>query len=122
MSRAVLDSSAILAVLLKEPGQAVVADYRGDALVSAINLAEVAAKFADRGASPSTEWLYPFSLMRLEVVAFDEDQALAIRFSPRIHTAMGTFPRRPGLFAVGGAAGGAGGDGGSGVGGVGRWG
>ena len=76
MSRAVLDSSAILAVLLKEPGQAVVADYRGDALVSAINLAEVAAKFADRGASP-TEWLYPFSLMRLEVVAFDEDQALA---------------------------------------------
>ena len=76
MSRAVLDSSAILAALLKEPGQDVVAGYRGDALVSAINLAEVAAKFADRGASP-TEWLYPFSLMRLEVVAFDEDQALA---------------------------------------------
>ena len=76
MSRAVLDSSAILAALLKEPGQDVVAGYRGDALVSAINLAEVATKFADRGASPA-EWLYPFSLMRLEVVAFDEDQALA---------------------------------------------
>ena len=76
MSRAVLDSSAILAALLREPGQDVVSGYRGDALVSAINLAEVAAKFADRGAIPS-EWLYPFSLMGLEVVAFDEDQALA---------------------------------------------
>ena len=76
MSRAILDSSAILAALLREPGQDDVVAYRGDALVSAINLAEVAAKFADRGASP-TEWLYPFSLMRLEVVAFDEDQALA---------------------------------------------
>ena len=76
MSRAVLDSSAILAALLREPGQDVVAGYRGDALVSAINLAEVAAKFADRGAK-AAEWLYPFSLMRLEVVAFDEDQALA---------------------------------------------
>ena len=41
----------------------------------------MAAKFADRGASP-TEWLYPFSLMRLEVVAFDEDQALATGSSP----------------------------------------
>lgn len=76
MSRAVLDSSAILAVLLNEPGEDVVAGYKGDALVSSINLAEVAAKFADRGAIPA-EWLYPFSLMRLEVVAFDEDQALA---------------------------------------------
>ncbi len=76
MSRAVLDSSAILAVLLNEPGEDVVAEYRGDALVSSINLAEVAAKFADLGAIPA-EWLYPFSLMRLEVVAFDEDQALA---------------------------------------------
>ena len=76
MSRAVLDSSAILAVLLNEPGQDVVAGYKGDALVSSINLAEIAAKFADRGAVPA-EWLYPFSLMRLEVVAFDEDQALA---------------------------------------------
>lgn len=76
MSRAVLDSSAILAVLLNEPGEEVVARYKGDALVSSINLAEVAAKFADRGAIPA-EWLYPFSLIRLEVVAFDEDQALA---------------------------------------------
>lgn len=76
MSRAVLDSSAILAALLREEGAEVVAGYRGDALVSAVNLAEVAAKFADLGASP-TEWLYPFSLMGLEVVAFDEDQALA---------------------------------------------
>ena len=76
MSRAVLDSSAILAVLLNEPGEDVVTEYKGDALVSSINLAEVAAKFADRGAIPA-EWLYPFSLMRLEVVAFDEDQALA---------------------------------------------
>ena len=122
MSRAVLDSSAILAALLREPGQDVVVAYRGDALVSAINLAEVAAKFADRGASP-TEWLYPFSLMRLEVVAFDEDQALAIRFSPRIHTTRwGLSLGDRAVFAVGSAAGFAGGDGGSGVGGAGRWG
>ena len=89
MSRAVLDSSAILAVLLNEPGEDLVAEYKGDALVSAINLAEVAAMFTDRGAVPA-EWLYPFSLMRLEVVAFDEDQALA---SGQLRQAM----RLPGL-------------------------
>lgn len=41
MVRAVLDASAVMALLLDEPGADLVADYAGDALISTINLQEV---------------------------------------------------------------------------------
>jgi ribonuclease VapC len=41
MARAVLDASAVMALLLDEPGANLVADFAGDALISTINLQEV---------------------------------------------------------------------------------
>ncbi len=76
MSRVVLDTSAILALLCNEPGADVVAGYRGDALVSAVNIAEVAAKLDGQGI-PATHWHYALALIDLEVIDFDNRQALA---------------------------------------------
>ena len=76
MSRAVLDASAILAFLRSERGAEVVEGYRGDALASAVNIAEVATKLGDQGLT-STEWQYSLAVIDLEIIAFDESQALA---------------------------------------------
>lgn len=74
MSRAVLDASAILAFLRGERGAEVVADYRGDALVSAVNVAEAGAGLADLGAN-AAEVRRSIALMGMEIVPFDADQA-----------------------------------------------
>ena len=76
MSRAVLDASAILAFLRGEPGADVVSGYRGDAIVSAVNVAEAGARLADFGAGPS-EVRRSIALMSVEIVPFDEEQAHA---------------------------------------------
>ena len=47
----VLDASAILCRLFDEPGAAEVERRRPDAIVSAVNLAEVVSKLVERGAS-----------------------------------------------------------------------
>ena len=47
----VLDASAVLALLFSEPGAEDVADQIGDAVLCAVNLAEVMSKLDDRGAS-----------------------------------------------------------------------
>ena len=49
MSEAVLDSSALLALLFDEPGAERVAAVLPGAVISAVNLAEVATKLQDRG-------------------------------------------------------------------------
>jgi len=46
----VLDASAVLVLLLDEPGAAAVAEVLGEGLLSAVNLAEVLSKLTDRGA------------------------------------------------------------------------
>lgn len=76
MSRAVLDASAILAVLRNEEGTEIVDGYRGDALASAVNIAEVASKLAEQG-MPQEQRHYVLALMDLDVVSFDNAQALA---------------------------------------------
>lgn len=74
MSRAVLDASAILALIHREPGYATVAEVIADAAMSAVNLAEVVGKLVERGGSeaPIRRALGKFSL---DVVPFDESQA-----------------------------------------------
>ena len=52
MSTAVLDASALLAVLLDEPGSAQVQAVISDALVSSINYAEVVSWFIHAGMPP----------------------------------------------------------------------
>jgi ribonuclease VapC len=51
MASAVLDSSAILAILNDEPGADAVEAMLDDALVSTVNYAEVIAKLVERGSS-----------------------------------------------------------------------
>ncbi len=70
MASIVLDSSVILAHLGGEPGSERAAEFFGDALISAVNLAEVVGKLAERGASLG---LVRAALSRygLQVAAFD---------------------------------------------------
>lgn len=66
----------MLALFRGERGSDVVAGYRGDAVASSINVAEVVSRLSDEGLSP-TEWHYALAMLELEVVAFDESQAIA---------------------------------------------
>lgn len=74
MSRVVLDASAILAFLRGEPGADAVSVYRGDAIVSAVNVAEAGSRLADLGAS-AAEVRRSMALMSMEIVPFDAEQA-----------------------------------------------
>lgn len=76
MSRAVLDASAILAFLRGEPGAGVVAGYRGDSLVSAVNVAEAGSRLTDLGMREA-DVRRSLDLMALEIVPFDAEQAHA---------------------------------------------
>lgn len=51
MASAVLDSSAVLAVLNAEPGAEIVVAVLQDALLSTVNYSEVVAKLVERGSS-----------------------------------------------------------------------
>ena len=74
MSRVVFDASAILAFLRAEPGADIVDGYRGDAIASAVNVAEAGTRLADLGASPA-EVRRSMALMSMEIIPFDTDQA-----------------------------------------------
>ena len=70
----VLDASAILALLLAEPGGERVDEAGPTALVSAVNLSEVVAKMRDRGASLDIV-LQRLRRFPFTVVSFDRDMA-----------------------------------------------
>jgi ribonuclease VapC len=76
MSIAVLDSSAVLAVILEEPGAEVVRALTASAkVISAVNFEEVRTKLIDRGMR-SHEALDALSKMRLQVEAFTDADAV----------------------------------------------
>ena len=74
MASAVLDASALLALLNAEPGADVVGEAISDAAISAVNLSEVVAKLSDVG-MPGEAIDGALRGLALEVVAFDETQA-----------------------------------------------
>lgn len=74
MSDAVLDSSAVLALLLGEDGAAIVTGALPGALVSTVNLAEIVSKLVDRG-MPGAEAREAVAATGVEFVDFDADQA-----------------------------------------------
>jgi PIN domain nuclease of toxin-antitoxin system len=76
MASAILDSSAILAVLNDEPGANLVIAVMDDALVSTVNYAEVVAKLVERG---STAIEAQSALQSLALTTMDFDVALAQR-------------------------------------------
>ncbi|MEQ7156639.1 type II toxin-antitoxin system VapC family toxin [Brevundimonas aurifodinae] len=74
MAEAVLDASAILALLQEERGADRVEPLVENALVCSVNLSEVLAKLVDKGASPSLATTIATSLP-FQVVDFDLDLA-----------------------------------------------
>src|SRR5215472_18538494 len=70
---AVLDASAVLALLQREPGQQHVAPLVGRAAWSTVNLSEVASKLADRGMPPA---MVREALESLHLTVHDLDEDL----------------------------------------------
>ena len=77
--RYVLDASAILALLGREPGELRVraALREGECFVSAVNLAEVASRLSLRGL-PASEVRALSQIPGLSVRSFDEEQGLRV--------------------------------------------
>jgi PIN domain nuclease of toxin-antitoxin system len=74
MNRAVLDASAILALLNDETGTKMVQDALPGALVSAVNLAEIVTRLALLG-MPENEIRETLAILALDVYPFDEEQS-----------------------------------------------
>lgn len=94
MSSVVLDASAILALLKKEPGGEVVRGRLAGSLVSAVNLSEVISKHLDWGAALEdvTRALAP---LPYQVRPFDaEHAALAASLRPATRSAKFSFADR----------------------------
>lgn len=77
VNRVVLDSSAVLAVLFRERGHERVAELSAAGLISAVNLAEVASKMAERGLRPA-DALSAVEGLNAAVADFDAEQALHV--------------------------------------------
>ena len=76
MPRAVLDASAVLVVILEEPGAEVVAEaLRSGAVMSAVSVAEVASRLHQDGWTES-EVALVFDNLGIEVLPFDREVAL----------------------------------------------
>ena len=74
MTEAIIDASALLALLNSEPGAGVVAEVIPEGVISAVNLFEVVAKLSEAGVPEDTvhQVIQPLGL---DVVPFDEEQA-----------------------------------------------
>ena len=75
MSRCVLDASAVLAYLHREPGFEAVNRLLEGAVMSSVNVAEVATKLVDKGAHRIDETI---GELELEIIAFDESLAYRV--------------------------------------------
>ena len=73
----VLDASALIALMDAEPGEEAVAAVLPGALMSAVNLAEVVSKLAERGMPPAQAHADALAL-GIDVAPFDADLALDV--------------------------------------------
>lgn len=76
MAEWVLDSSVVLAMLNGEPGAEAAAALLPDALLSAVNLAEVATKLTERG-MPAGQAIVTLETLNCEIAFLDSGVALA---------------------------------------------
>jgi len=74
VANAVLDSSAVLAVLNDEPGARTVESLLSDALISTVNYAEIVAKLVEQGSS-ALEAMALLQSIALVAADFDVGQA-----------------------------------------------
>ena len=77
MADVVLDASAVLALLNREPGGERVEPYLGEGVISAVNAAEVLSKLVDAGLTPS-ESKESLSLLGLTILGFELRDAEAV--------------------------------------------
>ena len=87
-SRVVLDASAVLTLLFKEPGAETVQKHLQAGVIGAANLAEVLAKLSDHGL-PAPEAARAVAILGLEVAPMTEAQA-------QRSGGCGLSPERPG--------------------------
>jgi PIN domain nuclease of toxin-antitoxin system len=76
VAEAVLDASALLALLRKEPGSEKVADVLTRSCISSVNLAETYGKMVEYG-KPLEEVVYQVDRLRIPVIPFEAGQAEA---------------------------------------------
>ena len=69
-NRPVFDASAVLALMQGEPGADKLRDLQPDAVVNAVNAAEVLAKLVNRG-MPAAEAQAAYNALHLETAPFD---------------------------------------------------
>ena len=74
MSNYVLDASALLALLNAEDGSDLVSDSLPNSVISPVNLAEVVTRLSILG-MPEGEVREAVTLLGLEIIPFDEEQA-----------------------------------------------
>ena len=74
MATTVLDASAVLALLFGEAGTETVEDHLDGAAISAVNVAEVAARLADHAIGEAETRSY-LNVLAIPVVDFDEELA-----------------------------------------------
>jgi ribonuclease VapC len=74
VSKAVLDASAVLAVLNSEPGAEKLLPLLGDGVVSTVNLAEVQSKLVAAGVAPEDAWQAAISPVQ-EIAEFTAEHA-----------------------------------------------
>ena len=79
MAKYVLDASALLALLNAEKGAEIVQELLPQAAISTVNLAEVVTRLSAVG-MPDDEIRGTLSLLGLEMMAFDEEQAFLAGF------------------------------------------
>ena len=77
MKEAVLDSSAVIALLLNEEGAEIVSGYEGKTAISAINLAEVCSRLIEIGL-PEEQIQEHVASIRVQIYPFDTEQAYAV--------------------------------------------
>ena len=75
MSEAVLDASALIALLHREPGGEMVAAVLDNAVMSSVNLTEVITKMIDKGVPPDQARQVTLA-SNVVTVAFDEELAI----------------------------------------------
>jgi PIN domain nuclease of toxin-antitoxin system len=77
VNKAVLDASALLALLNQEEGADRVSSLLTDAVISTVNLAEVAARLALAG-MPEEAIRETLALLPIDLIPFDADQAVQV--------------------------------------------
>jgi ribonuclease VapC len=77
--RVVLDTSAVLAMLLLEPGGDIVANVIGRACLSSVNLCETVGKLIENAYPPGAA-IKTVEMLRFEIIGIDRDLAVAAAF------------------------------------------